>query len=539
MGDGATTSRRRRLGAWYTPDDVVDGLLALTLDPLLAERRAAGPEAVAALRVLDPSCGDGAFLVAAGERIRRALVALGVPEDDARRIAFGACVVGVDVDPDAVDACRRRFVAAGAEDPDDRIVAADALLAADEDWSALLGRWGATDGVDAVVGNPPFLNPLADDTSASPARRTALRARFGDAARGHVNPASLFLLLADRLAARRGSVVTLVQPLSLLAAHGARTTRSTVLAHRSLSTLWVADERVFDAAVDVCAPVLTAGPAEVRTRLAVGRDVRVVGSAPAPSPADDSWSGLLATIRGVPDVPLRTDGVLGDLCEATADFRDQYYGLAGHVVDAEHGDGTTPRLLTAGLVDPAHERWGTTTTRLHKATWTHPRIDLGGLPDDLRRWAGRRLVPKVVVASQTRVLEAIVDADGSCLPSVPLVTLTPHDSGADAASLWLIAAALTSPPVTMEAARRHQGAALSSDALKLGARDVAALPLPADHGPWIEAAEAFRAASTADEPETRRPQLLACGRSMCAAYGVGDDEALLAWWADRLPSRPD
>ena len=516
----------------------MDGLLDLALEPLLADRRTGGVDAVAAVRVLDPSCGDGAFLVAAGARIHRTLVDMGVGDDRARRTAFGRCVVGIDLDPGAVDACRRRLAGAGADSPSDRVVEADALLASDDEWSNLLARWDAPDGVDAVVGNPPFLNPLAGDTSAGPERAAALKARFGDVAKGYANPASLFLVLAGSRAAPRESVVSLVQPLSLLATRGSTATRSTVLDGWDLDALWVAGDRVFDAAVDVCAPVLrpTTHATKRRTRLLVGRGFEERATTNAPGPDDATWSGLLATVRGVPDVTLRTDGILGDAATATADFRDQYYGLEGHVVDAEHGGADTPRLLTTGLVDPAHDRWGQVPTRILKDSWTHPRVRLDRLSDDLRRWAGVRLVPKVVVATQTRALEAVVDADGACLPSVPLVTLTPTDGSP--IDLWQIAAALASPPTAMLAARRHLGAALSSDALKLGARDVAALPLPADHGPWVEAAEAFRAASTTADPETRRSHLLACGRAMCAAYGVEDAEPLLAWWTDRLPTRP-
>ena len=138
VGHAATSSRRRGLGAWYTPDDVVDGLLDLALEPLLADRRTGGVDAVAAVRVLDPSCGDGAFLVAPGARIHRTLVDMGVGDDRARRTAFGRCVVGIDLDPGAVDSCRRRLAGAGADSPSDRVVEADALLASDDDWATLL-----------------------------------------------------------------------------------------------------------------------------------------------------------------------------------------------------------------------------------------------------------------------------------------------------------------------------------------------------------------------------------------------------------------
>ena len=53
------TGERKGLGAYYTPPDVVDGLLRLTLGPILTELELAGSESVARVRVLDPTCGSG------------------------------------------------------------------------------------------------------------------------------------------------------------------------------------------------------------------------------------------------------------------------------------------------------------------------------------------------------------------------------------------------------------------------------------------------------------------------------------------------
>ncbi|HCV34163.1 MAG TPA: hypothetical protein DGF10_05800 [Acidimicrobiaceae bacterium] len=536
----SASGRKRRLGAWYTPDDVVGQLLDLTLTPLLIERRVLGLDAVAALRVLDPSCGDGAFLVAAADRIYRTLVEMGLEHTEALRTAYGCCVVGVDVDPLAVDRCRHRLGEAGATAPDSRVVVADALLTSSDEWSDLLERWDTPAGVTAVIGNPPFLNPLAADTAADPNRAVALRQRFGSVAQGYSNPAFMFLVLATELAASRNSVVALIQPLSLLATRGSTASRAAVLENWTLDTLWVANQRVFDASVDVCAPVLRPrGESDLGsglTKLLAGRSFHPVGTAPSPNSGDATWSRLLATVRDVPDVPIATDGILGDDAIATADFRDQYYGLDGQIVELPSSDRSMPRLLTAGLVDPAHDRWGETTTRFHKNSWHHPRVRLDGLSDDLRRWVDSRLVPKVVVATQTRVLEAVVDSDGSCLPSVPLVTITPR-SDKPKTDLWHIAALLTSPPATMVAARRHLGAALTTDGLKLRARDLAALPRPHDHAAWHEAAKAFQRASDSDDQTRRKEGLVRCGRLMCTAFGVADFEHLLAWWVGRLPGQ--
>jgi hypothetical protein len=249
---------------------------------------------------------------------------------------------------------------------------------------------------------------------------------------------------------------------------------------------------------------------------------------------DGEWGPLVAPALGVPTGRLRTatDGprVVGDLAACAADFRDQYYGLVPYVreaADVPDGVRTAP-LVTSGLVDPATSRWGRAPTRFAKTSWTAPVVDLdalaGGPDERLARWARARLVPKVVVATQGRVLEAVADERGAWLPSVPVVTVA-----ASPALLYRLVGVLTAPPVVAHAAARYAGTALSVTALKLAAGQVATLPLPADTEAWDEAAEHARAAHLADD-EHRPKALQACAEAMCAAYG---DDSALAWWLDR------
>ena len=62
-----TQAARKLLGAWYTPAELVDTVV----DNVLRGFRRATRRAV---RVLDPACGDGRFLLA----VARRLAALGV-----------------------------------------------------------------------------------------------------------------------------------------------------------------------------------------------------------------------------------------------------------------------------------------------------------------------------------------------------------------------------------------------------------------------------------------------------------------------------
>lgn len=150
---------------------MVEGLLATTLGPLLEQCQAA--EDVERIRVLDPSCGSGNFLEAAGERIERRLTDLGVHRRDAARIAYLKCVVGVDIDPDAAEICRAVLASRSGTSPtamEPQVFVLDSLsvplreqvsLFADvrdqpSSWEELQSRVGAHAGFDLVIGNPPF-----------------------------------------------------------------------------------------------------------------------------------------------------------------------------------------------------------------------------------------------------------------------------------------------------------------------------------------------------------------------------------------------
>ena len=81
------------MGAWYTPAELVAHVLDETVDPLLAER----PTPLG-LRVLDPACGDGRFLVAVAQRVA---ARYGLSFTEAT-----AYVEGVDIDSTALAAAR-------------------------------------------------------------------------------------------------------------------------------------------------------------------------------------------------------------------------------------------------------------------------------------------------------------------------------------------------------------------------------------------------------------------------------------------------
>ncbi len=508
-----STGTRRSAGAYFTPQPLIEHLLDETLEPALDER---SPSEVA---ICDPSCGSGLFLVAAARR----LLSRGVP---VRRV-LEHCVRGVELDPGAAELARTCLLLTAIDAgetsdlPDPLVHVGDALT------EALPGA-----PYDVVVGNPPFLNRLERRTALRPGLGRALADRSGGAVRSYTDVSAVFLHQAVSWV-RPGGRVALVQPQSLLAARDAAGVRARLAAVASLDSLWASDRPVFDAGVLTCAPVLRVGGAQGAVRRVSGPGIEPCAET-EPGDLTGTWSHLVAEALGLPRVQLARRGhgagrTVEDVAECTADFRDQYYGLRPHVREAALCPDGVP-LVTAGLIDPAVSLWGSRPTRFLKQQWRAPVVDLESLRAEpkLDRWAAARRVPKVLLATQGRVIEAVADVEGGWLPSVPTITVVPRR-----VSLWQLLAVLLAPPLSVHAATTYAGAGLSMQAIKLSAGQVAALPLPCHDQAWDEGAELARAAQQAADPADRLGHLVAMGERMCVAYDVAPAD-VLPWWRDRL-----
>ncbi|MGQ0431283.1 MAG: N-6 DNA methylase [Microthrixaceae bacterium] len=463
--EAATNAPHRRArGLHYTPEELAAGVV---------ERALAGHREPS---VCDPSCGGGALLLAAA---RHQAQRGGDPTEIVGRLW------GADIDPLAVATTEVALTLwAGRRPPPGNLVVADTLWASPA-WAPF----------DVIVGNPPFLSQLDAATTRSSADADRWRARFGAAVQAYTDPSALFLL-AGCLLTRVGGTVAMVQPQSVMGARDAAGVREAVGAKASLREVWVPTGRAFAAAVDVCVPVLEVG----------GGD----GGTPV-------WGAHLARAFGVPEVDLEPGATVGDEAVTAAAFRAEYYGIAPHVREEEDLPAGRP-LLTTGLVDLGRSAWGERPARVAGRRWERPVVDSAALEGRAAAWADRSAAPKLIIASQTRVVEVIVDADGRFVPGVPLVV-----AWAPAARLWALAAALASPPVTAWAAARAAGTALAPGALKLTAALVRDAPLPIDHDAWRAGTDALE-----------RRDLLRFADAMTSAYRCAPDVA--AWWLDRVGS---
>lgn len=114
--DTASGNERKTTGSYYTPTSLINCLLDSALDPVLDEAcaKAEPEEAILNLKICDPACGSGHFLIAAAHRVAKRLAVMRSGDEEpapamrrkALRDVVGRCLYGVDINPMSVELCK-------------------------------------------------------------------------------------------------------------------------------------------------------------------------------------------------------------------------------------------------------------------------------------------------------------------------------------------------------------------------------------------------------------------------------------------------
>lgn len=389
--------QRRVQGAYYTPGAVVRYIVGETLISDLWQ--ADSPT------VLDPACGDGAFLCEVADRLVERFGSDAVP--------IAQCsLFGIDCDPEAVTDARRNVARLLGETASDsrsaqlaaklqkNFIVADALL------DPLPPKWPRE--FDAIVGNPPYVNirRLAHDSQ----RVARYRERFRCAQRGF----DLYVLFIERAIEllRSGGRCGLIVPNKLATLDYAAACRQLLMEQTGLETVAdLSDCRVFSqASVYPQVIVFQKGAPRrahsVRLERAHTADADTVAISPVASISQ--WQ---LNRRGVFDwqesfdvearIPTRALGELCRLHSGTTGFVAQQ--LAAALRERSDCDRAPFPFITSGNIDRYAISLGK--VRYMKRDFLDPVV-----PHDcpLLSPAKRRLFagPKIVIAGMSQRLEA-------------------------------------------------------------------------------------------------------------------------------------
>jgi len=180
-------AKRKAHGIYYTPEPVVNYIIRGTLGRILEECKT--PEDVSRIKVLDPACGSGSFLIKAFDvirdwyekynklnrpiGIRGTLDAHIVPIPNIEERILTENLYGVDLDPQAVEitilnlslkAVKTKeklpymadHIKCGDSLVDDEKIAGDKAFKWEEEFKEIM-KGG---GFDVIIGNPPYVNAI-------------------------------------------------------------------------------------------------------------------------------------------------------------------------------------------------------------------------------------------------------------------------------------------------------------------------------------------------------------------------------------------
>jgi hypothetical protein len=510
---GARAARRAR-GVFFTPPPLAAFVAREVLAPRLATATWAG--GVPDLRVLDPAAGDGRFLAAALDVLAEA-AALRGPVD---RAALAGCLVGVERDPALAAAAAARL-------PGAAIHVGEALT------DGL-----AVDGVDAVVGNPPYVRSIRL-RRADPALWEALRGRLEATSHGEWDLYAAFVEQALAWVRPGGRVGLVVPSRWMTAAFAARLRALLADAGAVRAVVDFGAEQVFPGATTY-ASVIVLERAPATTAIPVARLAAAGWETGAVAPSSlgaAPWRFAVGAAARACEAVAARGPRLGDvarIAKGAGTNADSVYVLERAVVDGElvHGisagaavtveHAATRPCLRGRDVAPwdtidtaaAHTRcivpyrgdrlipWPTLAERWPRAAahleGQRPRLEARedgrftgagfhafGRPQNLRFHADP--APKVVVPDVARVGRAMIDDQGAMVLD-SAYALRPRADAATAVDPHLLLLVLDSPMVALWLS--WAGVPLRGGYVRLKTAYLAPLPLPAP-GPRLDAAVAL------------------------------------------------
>ena len=500
-------SERRDSGSYYTPPALVRCLLDSTLEPALdAAMESREPErALLGLKVCDPACGAGNFLLAAAHRIACRLARVRGGDEPSANLAsdsmaqvVASCIHGVDLDPMAVELCRlglwleaggpawspatlSRHIRCG-----NSLIGTTSSLQEVEgigylsrehrpfhwhmEFPEVLSSQEEDRGFDVVLGNPPFASVIEGRI---PGAIKLLARQLHPLLGGTADLSYYFLSLALQVVRPLGRV-GLVQPRSALNAPSLARLRGDLPRGLRPNLIYAPDRSDFFRGADVFICLMVLGP-ESDCKLSRDPDPDTASWTVGRVAGGNWWLAMGEVLDGRTGLAGPGQGRLEDVFEIRASMTAaNAYDVRPHVIDSELGG---LKLVTTGLIDPDTCLWGRRRCRYLKRDYQHPRLDeaeIGG--KDLLRRCRRARRPKLLVAGLSRRVECFVDGSGDYIGAVQTFTiLHPED---DLQALRELCSYLLSDEVTRRFVSELGGNAMGGGNITMKKSFLMGLPVP-------------------------------------------------------------
>ncbi|MDZ8202082.1 DNA methyltransferase [Microbacterium sp. SSW1-59] len=552
-------SQRKMGGIYYTPEAAVRSIIDESLGRYLrtaeerfirdnnlreriGDKKYAELERVAYMqyrtflhniRVLDPACGSGAFLVGALDYLaaehRRIAQIIGddlLAGEDFIKEILQQNLFGVDVNAGSVEITKLSLWLKSARKgqqlttldanircgnsliSDHAVAGARALV-----WEAEFADVFGDGGFDVVIGNPPYVDSETM-VRTSPLERTFITGAFTSAS-GNWDLFVPFFQRAFDLT-RSGGVCTMIVPNKIVSAPYAQALREYIEDHGSLVSITdVSRDGIFD--VDVYPVIVTTrkapstGTVEVASGLGPHNEVVLVEL-----PGTGTWDGLF---HEAPPAGTRPLSAIAAVHSAAAVA--EAYALK-EVLDDDASAMTKLKVINTGTIDPYSVDWALWPMRYIKQVYTAPVVAEADLPKP-KAWLGQSMI---AVAGMAQRVEAVVSTPHTYLPAKSTVVVVPL-SELDAYGL---VALLNSTPFSERFIAANQFAAMAGGYVTITKTNLGVAPIPADLS--SVAANLNRLGRLATDQRNELYKMTTTLRSVLVSeFGhIAWSKRLLRWW---------
>ncbi|MDA8143172.1 MAG: N-6 DNA methylase [Thermoplasmatales archaeon] len=432
---------RKEQGIYYTPTYIVEYIVDSTLDGIL---NAKGFNA-RNIKIIDPACGSGSFLIKAFDRlISRLYKDVEVKQDridEQGKYTFKTEILknnlyGVDLDEKAVEITKLNLLLKAAEryrklpgEVDLRIKHGNSLIQSENVAGLNAFKWEerfpeVTDagGFDVVIGNPPYID--SEEMSRSqPETREECRTTY-ECAKGNWDLFCIFLEKGIKLL-KDGGYLGMIVPNKLLSADYAEQTRKFLAKYSVKIIRDYSRVPVFNASVYPIVIVVQKSKAlrnttkveviELKKEVPVIVSSKVVNYRELTKGENRSWSHILSDSSTNGAIFKGKVHKLGDIAQVIgAATVSEAYEIKKIIKEQTEDDINYYKFVNTGTLDRYSCLWGVFKTRYIKESYNRPIVGI----DKLEHFSKKRLeqtnYTKIIVGGMTKRLECYLDY-GQCL----------------------------------------------------------------------------------------------------------------------------